>query len=419
MLVQHVSISDIKGGAARAAYRIHGSLRDCKVESRMLVLYKKSQSNSVQSLNPLPLKVRFQRFIHRGILKYRLRHWHTENPILHSFGITDLGLKEVLNESEAEIIHLHWINDMISVENIGELRKPIVWTLHDMWPYCGAEHYTSDHPNARFIEGYLSDNRPFSEQGPDMNRMVWERKKAAWSNMNMVLVAPSRWMAQCIQRSKLFQKYPVHIIPYPLDMENTWHPVNQSKARRKLGLPPDKKIILAGAQGGVDSWYKGGDLLVDALIKLSRHSSVPPFEVAVFGELNLLKDPIEWPCAVHYLGQIDSDELLSQAYSAADVMVVPSRQDNLPQTGIEAQACGTPVVAFAVGGLIDIVEHKKTGWLAPPFDTDQLAEGLLWLLSDKKLRDAVGLIARERAGQLYSPEVVAGQYLRLYKTFLR
>jgi len=416
VIVQHISSSDLRGGAARAAYRLHCAMRAMGISSTMLVLYRDSDDPAVRSLMPLPFGIRLRRFVSRKQLSFRKIRWRTANLVPHSFGVVDLAVVEAVNHSDADIVHLHWINEMLSVEAIGALQKPLVWTLHDMWPFCGAEHYGPDGPEARFHHGYREDNRPMGESGPDLNRWVWERKCRAWIGQRFHVVAPSRWMAECAGGSVLFRDLPIQAIPNPLDVQ-FWCPRDRYQVRERLRWPTGKPIILAGASGGVNNWLKGGDLVYFTVLQLERIYRTN-FEVAIFGEVDYAFQSLEWPCRMHWLGNIDDDDWLASIYSAADVMLVPSRQDNLPQTAVEAQACGTPVVAFDVGGLSDIVEHQKTGWLARPFDTRHLAEGIAWILSDKERWQQLGYAARARAASLFSYDVVARQYEKLYETVL-
>ena len=250
---------------------------------------------------------------------------------------------------------------------------------------CGrfvVEHYAPDDTTSRYRQGYSADNRHLSERGPDLNRQVWEAKRRAWARQRFTIVSPSRWLAACAQQSVLFTDAAVHVIPNPLDTVNTWRPIPRDVARVALRLPLDKKLILTGADGGLINPYKGGDLLRISLARVVTRQS-GDVELIIYGQGEPATGET-WPCPVHWLGVVRDDRVLALAYSAADVMVVPSRQDNLPNTAVEAQACGTPVVAFDIGGLPDIVIHRESGWLAKPFDTEDMAKGVLWVLGDSK-----------------------------------
>lgn len=403
LLVNH---SDINGGAARAAYRIHHALRSHGVDSKILVnnaaagdwTVEGPQSKAAKALSKVrgPLA---------GLLTKTLK---TGNSILHSPAIVPSRWNERLNASNADVIHLHWVNDeMMSVANIGKIKKPIVWTLHDMWAFCGAEHYTEDY---RWRDGYLTDNRPSYEAGFDLNRWTAARKLAHWRR-TMHIVTPSRWLADCARQSVLMRDWPVTCIPNTLDID-VWRPVDKALARQLLQLPHDVPLLLFGAMGGGQDPRKGFDLLQAALNYL--RGQMPGLELVVFGQ-SAPKAPVDIGFPVHYTGHLYDDVSLRLLYSAADAMVIPSRQDNLPNTGVEAHACGTPVVAFNACGLPDIVEHQRTGYLANAFDALDLAAGLQWVLADAERRLALGQAARAKAITTWASEIVSQQYVSIYQ----
>jgi glycosyltransferase involved in cell wall biosynthesis len=380
----------------------------------MRVLYPGTQDEKVVG-GPAPstLATRLRRSMRRRWLERARSGWHSDNPVLPSFGQETADLVDEINGSNSDLIHLHWIVHMLSVSDIGRLTKPVVWTLHDMWTFCGGEHYTPEGENARFRKGYLPGNRPATERGPDLNRQTWEAKRKAWAHLHFTIVTPSSWLADCARQSALLSGADVHVIANPLDVAGVWQPLPRAAARTALRLAPGKKLILMGADGGTADARKGGDLLRDAMARVT-HTSQGAVELMVYGQ-DKPADGQPWPCKVNWLGTIRDDRLLALAYCAADVMVVPSRQDNLPNTALEAQACGIPVVAFRIGGLPDIVTHRETGWLAQPFDTSDLAAGIEWVLADTARSSALSHASREAAVARYSPQVVARQYARVYE----
>ena len=417
MRILHVSHADSGGGAARAAYRIHRALVDNGIDSRMRVLHVGSGDPTVSSGRPRPVILRrVHDKVYQRLLARSQRGWCTDNPILHTFGQTGAGLVDELNNNDADILHLHWVAGMLSVADIGRLRKPMVWTLHDMWAFCGGEHYAPEESQARFRVGYRADNRPDGERGPDLNRKTWMAKRRAWANQHFTVVSPSHWLADCARDSALLGQHPVHVVANPLDTEFPWRPVPQQVARTALGLPSESRLILMGADGGVRDPRKGGDLLRAAVARVVAQTQGDDVRLLIYGQHGSTNTET-WPCPVHWLGPVRDDRVLALAYSAADVMVVPSRQDNLPNTAVEAQACGTPVVAFDIGGLPDIVEHGRTGWLAPAFDIERMAEGITWALAQRET-GRLAEQARERAVARFAYSVVAEEYAALYSWVL-
>lgn len=410
MKIIHLNYSDIIGGAARAAYRIHRAILSVGVDSALFVDVATSGDWSVHAPTTKFGKAWVRVRPHLGGVLARLLR--TKNPIIHSPSVLPSGRVRSLNESDADVLHLHWVQgEMLSVSDIGRLKKPVVWTLHDMWAFCGAEHYAEDD---RWREGYRRENRPAHEEGFDLNRWTWERKRKHW-RCPMHIITPSRWLGECVRQSALMREWPVTVIPNCLDTDQ-WKPVEKNLARRLLSLPPDVPLILFGAMGGGKDPRKGFDLLVQALNHL--RGEMQGLELVVFGQMTP-RDPPDLGFPVHFVGHLHDDVSLRLLYSAADLFVIPSRQDNLPNTGIEAAACATPVVAFDTCGLPDIVQHGETGYLAKPFDSEDLAAGILWVLEDDQRAFSLGKKARQYAESHFSYPAVSARYIAVYEEALK
>lgn len=407
MKVIQLNRTDIDGGAARAAYRIHHSLRHANVDSQMWVEVAKSGDWTVHGPASKLCKVFTKVRPVLGDLPFK-PFFTTANSVLHSPAYLPSGRIRELNRSSADVLHLHWVQgEMLSVEDIGRLRKPVVWTLHDMWAFCGAEHYTEDF---RWRDAYVKSNRPSSESGFDLNRWTWQRKRRWWQRP-MHIVTPSLWLAQCARESLLMRDWPVTTIPNPIDTEK-WQPLEKALARKLLGLPSDAPLLLFGAIGGSRDPRKGFDLLQTALQHL--RGEIPELQLVVFGQLRPKHAPdLGFP--VHYMGHLHDDISLRALYSAADTFLLPSRQDNLPNTGVESLACGTPIVAFDTCGLPDIVTPKETGYLAKAFDAEDLAQGIHWVLTDELRLQRLGRNARAQAIERFASTVIAEQYRRIYE----
>ena len=405
MKVLHINRSDV-GGAGRAVYRIHSALRSAGVDSTMWVNHSLTGDWTVKT----PLKPVDRLFMRAAphLANLSTKFLRTKNHIIHSPAFLPSKWLKYINDSDYDLVHLHWIGgEMLSIKDIAHINKPLVWTFHDMWPFCGAEHVSFD---CRWKDGYLSTNRPSYESGFDLNRWTWERKNKYWKSPKQI-VAPSNWLASCVRESRLMKNWPVTVIPNCLDITR-WKPIDRDLARELIGLPKNIPIVLFGAYGaGANaSFHKGFDLLASTFEYL--HKKIDNIQLMVFGQLEP-ECPPNFGIPINYAGFLHDDLSLRILYSAVDVLVVPSRAESFCQTASEAHACGTPVVSFAVGGLRDIVDHRQTGYLAEPFDPMDLAKGICWTL-EKDLRAS----ARSRATNLFSNGIVARNYIQCYRNSL-
>jgi glycosyltransferase involved in cell wall biosynthesis len=343
---------------------------------------------------------------------WRGRHFQSSYPSYLSTAWPDTGILREPALAAAQLIHLHWIGKhLISIEEIGRIKQPLVWTLHDQWPFCGAEHYASPQDN-RFVLGYPANQRPEAEAGPDINRSTFLRKLRYWKQPIQIVVT-TQWMASCVQSSFLMRDWPLHVIPYPLDLDQ-WAPLSQQQARHVLGLPSDCQIIFFAANGAFSYPVKGGDLLLAALHHLDPHR---PAMLLVAGQEYSAVD-ITCPIPIRFLGPLNDTISLRLAYGASDVVVVPSRRESFCQVASEAHACGRPVVAFAEGGLTDVVDDRRSGALAVPSDSLSLAAMLNWTLGDSVRWRELSHHARLRAEALWAPSIIAQAYQRVYDNAL-
>lgn len=377
MQILHLSTYDSNQGAARAAYRLHRSLLSSGEQSLMRVASAQSRDHTVISPRSKPRQA-------LALLRSTASWWLSKpqisaNPTTHSVSCLPSSLHNEVNRSDADVVHLHWLQDeFISVESIGRIRKPLVWTLHDTWPFCGSEHYPIDHIDIRFILGYHKYTRHKLDKGFDLDRFTWNRKQRSWESIlsRLHIVAPSSWIAELARTSKLFSSVPCHIIPNAVPL--TFRPIPKLQARSLLGLCPESPLLLFGSLSSLSDTRKGFDLLSSALRLLPQPLRAMAL---ILGEMEP-KNPSLLPIPCRYLGHIHDDITLSLVYSAVDLVVVPSRLDNLPQSVTEAIACGTPVVAFRQGGMPDILTHKVNGWLADCNSPASLATGITWCLSN-------------------------------------
>lgn len=408
MKVVHLNNADIVGGAARASFRIHNSLVNKELHSRMWVNFKQSGDWTVSGPNGKWKKGIAQ--LRRHLIRLPLKYIKTNNTILHSPAILPSSWKKRIHNSDFDIAHLHWVGaEMASISDIGGIKKPVIWTLHDMWPFCGAEHVSWDE---RWRDGYTKENRNINENGFDINRWTWKRKLKHWKRPFQI-VAPSKWLAKCAQDSAIMKNWPIEIIPHCVDTK-IWKPVEKTLARKLLGLPLDIPLIAFGTYGANSEYHKGFDLLIEALKHLRDFSK--ELEIAIFGQSKPKNDPnLGFP--IHFMGHFYDDLSLRIFYSAIDILIVPSRKEAFGQTAIESMACSTPVVAFGSTGLLDIIDHKDSGYLAKPYDSEDLAEGIKYLLNSSDY-NRLSQNAKKKVATFFDSNVVAEKYLELYKKVL-
>ncbi len=412
MKVLHLSSMDGGGGAGIAALRIHIALRN-KIKSNLFVANKYSDFCDVQTFNSDLMK--FYIYARRGIGAKISKLQKSDNKILHSVSCLPCNFDKYINKSSYDIINLHWVQgEMLSIEAIGRIRKPLIWTIHDTWPFCGSEHYPKDIYDRRYIDGYKKSNKPKGHNYFDFDRWCWERKEKHWKN-NIHIVCPSKWLANCAGQSKLMKNWDISVIPNTLDISNfkQWP---KDISRKLFNLPLNKKIILFGAIGGTKNYIKGWDLLSKVLKQV--YSKNKDCIAVIFGQSksNL---PINLDIPIYFIGKLFDKESLAMLYSAADIMIVPSRMEAFGQTASEATSCGTPVIAFNNSGLADIISNSQTGYLVDPFDTNQMSNYILSLLSNDDLILDFKKESVKKAKRLWSFEKVSRQYIDLYEKILK
>jgi glycosyltransferase involved in cell wall biosynthesis len=255
-----------------------------------------------------------------------------------------------------------------------------------------------------------------STQEWDLSRWVWQRKAKAWQNCNLTIVALSSWLANCAGASSLFQNRRIELIPNGIDTYK-YRPLNQQVAREFLGLPQDKHLVLFGSLRATDNPRKGFHLLQLALQDLSQSGWQDKLELVVFGASEP-ENPPELGFPAHYLGQLNDDLSLAILYSAADVFVLPSTQENLANTVMEAISCGTPSVAFNIGGMPDMIEHQHNGYLAQPYSVEDLAQGIAWVLENQQRHQKLSYRAREKVEQEFTLAIQARRYVSLFTEIL-
>ena len=414
-----VCTSDVFGGAARAAYRIHQSLKMLGVDSHMFVKDKGSQDSDVIPLASfVPQNSFYKTFdlvrtkISNKISHYRWNRYPNRDKVFMS-DLRATDIHGALQKLDYDVLHLHWINQrFISLDKLPKDR-PIVWTLHDSWPFCGVCHYFNDCTRYQTACG----NCPYlhSSNENDLSHQIWSKKFLAYKDLDLHIVTPSRWLGDCAKKSSLLGRFPVTVIPNSLDTEifrpmgeeeqsSEWTDLRESTA--------GKKVVLYGAVGATTDIRKGYDKLLGALQYMEKNGMADDLQLVVFGacssDLN-----IDANIPIHYVGYVSETEELVSLYNMADVMVVPSLSENLSCAIMESLSCQTPVVAFNIGGNSDMIDHQINGYLAKEKDNVDLARGILWCL-DNNEGNHLGIDGRKKVIEKFAPEVVGKQYLDLY-----
>lgn len=413
MRVMYLNTNDNWGGAARAAVRLLSGVREAGVEAQMFVQCKLSDDTAVVGPDG-----------HFGNKLAKIRTildcapvsmYPKRNRFIFSPAFLPDKLQRNVNALNPDIIHLHWLGEgFLRIESLARFKRPIVWTLHDSWAFTGGCHLPFDCLNYREQCGccpVLGSNR-----NNDLSRWVWRRKERTFSKLDLTVVVPSRWLARCAESSALLHGFPIEVIPNGLDLER-FKPLDKLLARKTFGLPQDKKIILFGAISSTSDKNKGFHLLMPALQRLADKGWKEKVEILVFGSSKPADAP-DFGLRTRYFGQLHDDASIALLYSAADILVAPSIQENLSYTVMEAMACGTPCVAFDIGGMPDLIEHKLNGYLSQPFEAEDLAEGIDWVLADGERLRILSSRCRDKVAE-FSLDRVAARYIELYKKLQR
>lgn len=397
MKILHLSTTDIKGGAGIAAYRLHRGLVSAGVESKMFVQRKYGIADDVLCSQGA-IRKSFDFFCAAAdkVIATALGPKNDDITSPALFASMDLRFIEKINP---DIVHLHWIcGGFLSPGKIAKIKKPIVWTMHDMWPFSGVSHY-----------GALNGNN-------FLDMWAWKRKKRAWNGLHdMTAVSPSVWLADEAKTSDLFQNFKIEHIPNGIDTD-IFKKHGTASSRKKYGLPLDKKLILFGAVNPLSGERKGYKLLIDVVHKLLASDISKNVAVVVFGSAD--GHNIDFGLPTYFAGKISSEQDLAELYSAADIFIAPSKEDNLPNTVVESMACGTPVAAFHIGGMPDMIDDKINGVLIPAFETEPMAEEVASVLSDAGYRERLSVGARKKALEKFDIHTVVKKYYQLYNSIL-
>jgi glycosyltransferase involved in cell wall biosynthesis len=409
MRVVLVSTTDITGGAARGTYRLHLGLRRIGIDSIMYVMYKAGSDDRTQKMsgtfkalaNKAVTWLENEAF-ERACVSSLYCPWSMQ--VLPRFFVEDiLSLKP-------DIVHLNGVKGFVPVSGLRKLRRPLVWTIVDMWAFTGGCHYSG------VCEKFRTECRGChflkSDVAVDLANFVSRRKIKYFDGLNLRVAAISEWLKDCAKSSSILGKFPAELVHYGLD-EEIYRPVDKDTAKSVLGLDKTIRYVAFGADGGTKNPRKGFGYTLDAM-KILKARGVKNIGLLVFGEA-APGEPVDCPYPVRYMGMLNDDISMVLTYSSSDAMVVPSTQEGFGQTALEAMSCGTPVVTFSGIGTCDIVSHRDNGYVAKHGSPEDLANGIEWCMNQES-----GIAAKCRDVILseYTLELQARRYEKIYKSLV-
>jgi glycosyltransferase involved in cell wall biosynthesis len=416
MRIVHLSTYDLRGGAARSAFRMHTALRRLGHDSTMLVAHRDSDDPSVTTMaRSTGLATRLRRRYRRSQILREFAGYQATTPTgLEPFSDdrSQHAIDLVRQLPPCDVINLHWVAGFVDYQAFFRAlprRTTVVWHLHDMNVLTGGCHYDQD------CGGHINECGACPQLGStdpeDLSRQIWKRKQSVFGMLNMnrlQIVAPSGWMLKLAKESPLLSPFPVTLIPYGVDAEE-FAPRDRRLAREVLGIPQGAQVIMF-VSDILTNRRKGFSFLSAALLEGMQAHNL--FLVSV-GEG---EPPETGPIPCLHLGYVENARWLSVIYSAADLFVIPSLQDNLPNTVLESMACGTPVVGFNVGGIPDMVRPGITGELVPAGDSVALRHAITHLLNAPETCRQMGAECRKIVLEEYSYELSAMRHAALYES---
>ena len=394
MKIMHITFSS-EGGAAVGIKRLHNSLLKKKIKSE--IFFFKDYLNYPKSIK-MYYKWNLIIFFKRLVLKFLTFRNNKESLSINI--IDNLNINSILKKNKIDIVHLHWIgNEMISIKQITNIQKPVVWTFHDMWPFVGAEHFCYD---KRFLNQYRPTTRSKGEHGIDLDRIVWKEKQKYFPNKNFYITVPSKWMMKNVVKSKLFVNSNKIILPYILDLKK-WKKIKILKKKKS-------KIKLLFVASSSVNFRKGFNYLFDAI---NKHLDKDLYSLLVVGEKPKKFDLLE--IEKEFLPMVKNENKMLKIFNSSDIFVLPSLVESFGQVYIEAGAVGVPSIAFDKTAAAEIIVHKKNGYLAKYKSSKDLAKGIIWArksLLDKNSRENIRNIIFNK----FSAEQKISDYINIYKS---
>ena len=396
MKILHITFSN-KGGAAIGVMRLHYALRKKNIKSKIFFYNKYLEKKRIKEFfNIHEFLWKSKVFLRRLFLKFMSKRLSKESVSLN--WLNNIDIKKINNFESFDIVHLHWVgNEMISIKEISLIDKPVVWTLHDMWPFCGAEHFSYQQ---RHLKQYSTASRNINEKGFDFDKFIWNLKKKYLEKKKLNFISPSNWIKINFIKSNTFKNYNIKTLPYIIDI-NHW---KKDKIKTK-----NKKIILLFSATSSVNYRKGFIYLASAINKYLDKSK---FILYVIGDKPKLFDSIQ--IEKKFFGNIKSDKILRKIYSASDIFVLPSIAESFGQVFIEAGSIGLPCICFKNTAATEIIKHKINGYSARFKSTRDLAYGINWCKNNLLNSESEKYI-RDITHRNFSSNKIIDEYIKYYK----
>jgi glycosyltransferase involved in cell wall biosynthesis len=404
MKVLHISYSDLKGGAAIATNRIHHGFLNKNINSWLLVNEKIFDHCKTIRINNF-----FFIFFKKIFIKIFNKILKNKSGDFYSINYFSSGILKKINSINPSIVNLHWINnETISINEIAKIQQPLIWTMMDMWPFLGIEHYNLN-------KYFLTNKKKKSYLLNILNGLVLRRKKI-FINCNFKVIAISNWLAKEAKKNFVFKKKKIYVIPLGLNF-NKWKPANKERARNYFNFDKDKKYIVFSSSNGTNDFRKGFDFFLKALNLLKiKKNNLHLIVIGKFDHKDELKEQIDYT-EYNKFFFLEPDKLI-KLYSACDLLVAPSIQEAFGQVALEAASCNLPTVAFNNTGITDIILHKKTGYLAKFLSIKDFSRGIEWCLEDSN-SIKISKNIRNYVKKKFSINVIVDQYKKIYLSILK
>ncbi|MCK4842956.1 MAG: glycosyltransferase family 4 protein [Methylococcales bacterium] len=406
MKILHIVAGDLRGGAARGAYWLHHALIEFGIDSKVFTNSNTTLGDDCVISTTQTKKDKLSNIFRIQIEQLIVRLYKNQN--IFSTGVFGIDFTKIKEYKEADIIHLHWINgSFINIKHLSKIDKPIIWTMRDMWPMTGGCHYAME--CVKYKIGCGSCEQLNRNSNYDLSKFILNRKKKYLPKI-MKIVGISNWLSQKAKESLLFKDFDIRIISNNIDTK-AFFPLEKKIAKDILGIKTDKKIILLGS-AILKDFYKGLGKYLEAINLLDNNK----YFLCFFGNVDKsIGDNLGFE--YKNFGYLNDNISLRLAYSCANVFVAPSLMDAFGKTLAESMSCGTPVVCFDATGPKDIVTHKKDGYKAKPFKSEDLASGIVWVLNADNY-DELCQNARKKVLKEFEAKVVAKKYIELYEGIL-